>query len=328
MEGNLIAKKIFGIIPITLLILTGCSESTVKSSENTEITKSLTQEASDYAAVIHDFADREISFTDAPSNIAALSNGDMDIIHALGGNLVGRPTTNSPLYIDELQTVEEIGTVHEIDLEKITYVKPDVVLGNDPMSTKDIPIIEGIGAEMVLTSANSIDEIKRQIELYGQLLEKDDLANEIISDIDDKITSFSGDSSSDSPRVLVVYGAPGTYMAALPNSLSGDILEHAGGINIASDFPSLENYPQYAQLNGERIVEANPDLILLMTHGNSESVREGFIREMKENGAWNNLDAVIKNHVEVLPSDLFGANPGTRIIEALDLLDDLLEPVR
>ncbi|MFB8736203.1 hypothetical protein ACEQPO_28805 [Bacillus sp. SL00103] len=34
-------------------------------------------------------------------------------------------------------------------------------------------------------------------------------------------------------KTLVVYGAPGTYMAALPQSLSGDLLHIAGGTNIA-----------------------------------------------------------------------------------------------
>ena len=68
-------------------------------------------------------------------------------------------------------------------------------------------------------------------------------------------------------KALLVYGAPGTYLAALPASLSGDILEKQAEKYIASDFPETKEYPQYAQLSVERIIEANPDVIYLITHG-------------------------------------------------------------
>ncbi|SDZ23914.1 iron complex transport system substrate-binding protein [Evansella caseinilytica] len=320
-------RWLFIVLTIFISAVAGCGDSaiSVDNSEYKENAVNNLEERSEDALVIHDFAGRQIDLPTAPTNIVALSNGDVDIIYALGGEVVGRPTSSSEIHVDAANEVEQIGTVHEIDLEKMTYVKPDVVLGNNPMSTKDIPIIESLGAQMVLTSANSIQEIKEQIQLYGQLLQKEEAAAALIIAIDEKLAGLEKQRAGRTPKVLLVYGAPGTYMAALPTSLSGDILEKAGGINIAADFPGLENYPQYAQLNGERIIEADPEYILLITHGNSESVKEGFIKEMKQNGAWNNLDAVINDRIEILPSDLFGSNPGTRVTEALDFLHDLLE---
>lgn len=196
------------------------------------------------------------------------------------------------------------------------------------MNTKDVAAIESIGAKMVLTSANSVEEIKKQIALFGQMLQKEQKADELIVSIDEKLSSYQADSTTDSPRVLIVYGAPGTYMAALPNSLSGNLLEMAGGHNIASDFPALQSYPQYAQMNTERIIQSNPQLILIMTHGNPEEVRKGFLKEMQSNAAWSGLDAVKNDRVEILPSTLFGTNPGTKVIDALDFLYDLLQDVK
>lgn len=77
-------------------------------------------------------------------------------------------------------------------------------------------------------------------------------------------------------KALLVYGAPGTYLAALPTSLSGNILEKTGGKNIAADFPEMKEYPQYAQLSVERIIEANPDVIYLITHGDPNSVKKSI----------------------------------------------------
>ncbi|MGQ0417302.1 ABC transporter substrate-binding protein, partial [Bacillus sp. HC-TM] len=129
-------------------------------------------------------------------------------------------------------------------------------------------------------------------------------------------------------KALLVYGAPGTYLAALPTSLSGDILEKTGGKNIASDFPETKEYPQYAQLSVERIIEANPDVIYLITHGDPKSVKKAFEGEMMKNEAWKNLEAVKQNRVVILPPDLFGSNPGTKVTEAMDFMYKSIQDVR
>ncbi|WP_138755762.1 ABC transporter substrate-binding protein [Paenibacillus sinopodophylli] len=303
-----------------VLSMTACSTGAGSSDQSNNQHNALIQ--------IKDFADRKIAFDAVPQHIVALSNGETDIIYALGGELVGRPTSTTPLATKAAEDVEQIGSAHEVDLEKITLLRADVVLGNNPMNTKDIPILEGVGTKVILTSANSVDEIEKQIELFGQLLQKEERASELVQQIEEKLTQYEGNSEVPKPRALLVYGAPGTYMAALPNSLSGNILELAGGTNIAADYPSLQSYPQYAQLNSERIIEANPQLILIMTHGNPEEVKQGFLKEMQTNPAWSSLEAVKENKVEVLPSELFGSNPGTRILESLDYLHEKLEVLK
>ncbi len=62
-------------------------------------------------------------------------------------------------------------------------------------------------------------------------------------------------------KALLIYGAPGSNLVALPNSLAGDLLEAAGGINIAAEFEQLQDYPQYAALSPERVIQANPAIV-------------------------------------------------------------------
>mgnify|MGYP001171177094 CR=1 FL=1 len=276
---------------------------------------------------ITDFSERTITFSKVPSKIVALGNGETDIIYALGHQVVGRP--NGKPVVKEVKEALEVGSTHNVDLEKITSLQPDVVLGNEPMNRKDIRAIENIGAKMVLTNASSVDDIKKQITLFGNMLKEQEKAKELIQTIDKKIDELQqASANSDKPRVLLVYGAPGTNMVALPNSLGGNLLEIAGGENIAKDYPSLEMYPQYAQLNTERVVEANPQLILLMTHGNPEEVKNSFMKDISQIAGWKELDAVKNDQVHILPSDLFGTNPGTRVVDALDYLYDLLQDVK
>jgi iron complex transport system substrate-binding protein len=321
--------------PLLLLVLaaaltgvTGCAPASSPDPESAAGVNEVPAQAKAGNITIRDFSDRSITFAGAPQKIVALANGEMDIVYALGGKLVGRPTATAPVALDAAQSVEQVGSTHGIDLEKIAFLSPDVVLGNHPLNAKDIPAVEGIGSKMVLTSGNSIDDIKKQIALFGQLLQKEDKARELSQAIDQKLQKLKAAQSAAKPRVLIVYGAPGTYMAALNNSLTGDILVAAGGENIAADYPKLDNYPQYAQLNTEKIMKSNPQLIIITTHGSPEKVKDGFMKEMQQNAAWNSLDAVKNNRIEILPADLFGTNPGTRVVEALDLMSKRLQGLK
>lgn len=131
-----------------------------------------------------------------------------------------------------------------------------VLLAHNIMNEKDVPKLENIGVKVILTIGNSVADIKRQIKLFGELLLQSEKASQLIANIDDKVAELS--QSAEKVPVLLVYGASGTFMAALPSSLAGDILSIAVGDNIAAHYPQLANYPQYASLDMERIVETNP----------------------------------------------------------------------
>lgn len=308
-------KSMLVMLVLLLLVVAGCS---IPSSKNEQVET----KANGEAIMIKDFVDREVTVDGVPEKIITLGTGEMQIIHELDGNLVGIPTSKD-IVIEELKDAVQVGNTHGIDLEKIAALQPDVVIGDSIMNQKDLASIEGIGSQMIFTEANSIKDIQAQIELFGQLLQQEDKAKEWIQKITDKVVEKQAH-TGEKPRVLLIYGAPGTYMAALPNSLSGNLLEAVGGENIAADFPGLENYPQYAQLNTERIIQANPQFVFLMTHGDSAIVKEGFVKEMEQNPSWNNLDSVKDGSIEILPADLFGTNPGTRVTEAIDVLHSMI----
>lgn len=312
------------LLMASMLTLAGCGANEAANDEK-EPSSAEIAEKQDTTISITDFADRTITFDEVPENIISVGNGELDIIYALGGELVGRATTYNEEINKQLADVEQVGNTHEFDLEKIASLRPDVVLANNPLNLKDIASIEGIGSQIILTHANSVSDIQDQITLFGDMIQKQDKATELVADIEQKVADIEAKATDAKTRVLLIYGAPGTYMAALPNSLSGNLLELAGGENIASDYPAIEKYPQYAQLNTERIVEANPEYIFLMTHADPNAVKEGFIKEMAQNPAWNSIDAVKNERIEILPADLFGDNPGTKVVDALDYMHTLLK---
>lgn len=318
MLHNMLRKKqlLLATALTCTLLLAGCGAVTKNINE-------VNHSSDGESFTLIDFNERSLTFAHVPKRIAALSIGETNIIYSLDGTLVGRPTTDVPLQWESAYDVREIGTTHEVDLEQIAFVKPEVVLAHNIMNEKDVSKLESIGAKVVLTSGNSVADIERQITLFGELLHQQQKAEELVTSIEAKKAELAEKSTSTVPS-LIVYGAPGTFMAALPSSLAGDILTLAGGTNIAADYPQLASYPQYASLDMERIVKSNPEAIFIMTHADPEDVRASFIKEMESSDAWSSVEAVKNGRIEVLPAELFGSNPGTRITESLDYMYEAL----
>lgn len=70
---------------------------------------------------------------------------------------------------------------------------------------------------------SSIEGIKKTITHYGELFDNADKAKQLNEEID----AAAALTTESTKNALIVYGAPGTYLAALDNSLYGDILKAA-----------------------------------------------------------------------------------------------------
>lgn len=275
---------------------------------------------------ITDATGQKITFEEAPTSIATLSSGDLDMLLSLDANVVGRPSSQGETAA-ELNDIQEIGNPHQPNFEKIAEVHPEVLIAS-PSFKQHAANLEAQGTKVVYTQANSVEDILQTIDMFGTMLGKSEETQKVIVGLNEQMDALAGAKGESGVKTLLVYGAPGSYLVALPNSLSGDLLERAGGENIASDFPQEEKYPQYASLSTEKIIERNPEAVMLITHGDPEAVKTAFEGEMEKNPAWKNLDAVKNGKVTVLPSHLFGTNPGTKVADALQVMNDSLKEAK
>ncbi|WP_308636180.1 ABC transporter substrate-binding protein [Paenibacillus silvisoli] len=256
-----------------------------------------------------------------PSRIVTLSSSDTEIIYSLGGTVVGRSTAIGNVFPPAAASVPEVGSSHGINFEKLATLKPDLVIASPSLKTQQATI-EKLGAQVMFNSHNSYSEIQASIRLYGKVLGQESKAAQIIADMNKQVADLKKPAAK--PKTLIVYGAPGSFVVALPTSYPGNFLELAGGKNVASSFKGMDGMPQYAELSLERVVAANPDLILFITHGDAAEVKSSFKKQFETNPAWKSLSAVKNDKFEVLSSDLFAANPGIRAPQAIEEINKLL----
>lgn len=302
---------------VLVLSLAACGNNDGSSSSN--INKSThSQGISGDQITFTDDLSNKIVLDHIPTSVATLNPGMMDILLELGANVTGRPTITGEM-TDEVESIQELGNPHEPSFEQIVATNPELLIVPESFM-QFASTIQATGIKIAYSDMNSIDDIRVTIEKYGELFDATEKADELVAEMDAKIDEEAVESTLDA---LIVYGAPGTYLAALDSSLYGDILAKSGGNNIASKLPELDKFPSYANLSAEKIVEGNPQIIMIITHSNPKSVKSGFEMQMSQNPAWKNLDAVKNNQIVFLPADLFD-NPGTQVIKAIEYMKNLL----
>ena len=297
-------------------IITGCGSSNVNVSSN-DVSNERTNKITDYAG-------RTLEFSQPPKRIISLIPGDMEIIHALGGEIVGRANVDESAISEALVHVPEVGNAHDINFEKVVSLKADLIIGHAGLNMKDVNTVESLGLKMLLSNSKSYETIIETIELYGKILQKSSEAEALVQSLEEKKASVLTKVMNKDVQALIIYGTTESFMAALPSSLSGDLLALAGGTNIADHLPGIDGYPDYAQLSMERVIQSNPDVVYFITHGDPSTVRSKFESELKANPSWKSVNAIINDNLVFLPYELFGTNPGPRIVEALDFLKESL----
>lgn len=314
----------FKLLCVSLMVtaLAACGANEDVKTEQESATENVAVQATSPHTII-DALGNEHTFEEAPATIATLNPGELDVLVNLEANVVGRPemSTEQPA---EIESIPTIGNPHNPSFEQIAAIGADVLIV-PPAFAQYEQTIEAQGTEVVYSNPETLEEITQSIDVIGTMLHKEEEAAALVTQIEAEIAALNGDSQV---RALMVYGAGNTFLAALPQSLPGAILEASGGVNIASEFEATDSYPSYASLSPELIVAQDPQAIFLLTHSDPAAVQAAFEQQMSTNATWKNLAAVKNNQFYVLPADLFGNNPGTRIVESVQYMIEALENVK
>ena len=99
------------------------------------------------------------------------------------------------------------------------------------------------------------------------------------------------------------------------------IVDMLGAKNIVKDTNAARVNFRYEQL-----LLDNPDVIVIVTMGNAEGLREKFRREVTSQPAWQSMSAAKNKRVHFLPSELFLYIPGPDYPRSFKYMAELLYP--
>ena len=306
------------ILLLLALVTTACSGSDGASTSIPSLTRTPIADG----ITLTDFLGREVTVPRNPGKVVALSPTTVELVYAVGGTVVGR--ASSADYPPEAQSVPDVGTSYQPNIEKIIALQPDLVIADSQIQPELKDQVDTIGAPVMFVGAGVFADVPKALRLVGLATGHDDAGEAAATGLEQHLAKLQAAIQHTHPKVLIVNGTPDDFFAATPASYVGDLNQLLGGRNAAEGQPTVGRFPGYAKLSTEAILATDPDIIFAIS-----AVKLGdetISDRLKADPAWSSLAAVKAGRVHEIDYREFLIAPGPRVGEALDTLFRLLYP--
>ena len=203
--------------------------------------------------------------------IVTIGGSLTEIVYALGGEnrLAGRDSTS--VWPEASQSLPDVGYMRALSPEGVLSIKPDLIValeGSGPPEA--VAVLKSAGVPFVeVPESFDTDGIVTKIGRVGIALGMEDKAKALEEKVRaDLVAAQEAAKVRDTGRkVLFILSMQGGRILASGYGTAADgIIAMAGAHNAVTEFPG------YKQLNDEAVINAAPDLILMMDRGGDHSI--------------------------------------------------------
>lgn len=266
-----------------------------------------------------DGMEREVTIASQPRRVVSLSPGTTEIVFALGLGQALVGATNYCDYPAEALDIPRVGGFSDPSVEVVASLEPDLVIATS-MHEEPVKQLEELGIPVVVVFPTDIQGVMDSIEMVGEAMGARNQALALLDDLQMRIDTISdvlsARASDDRPLVYYeVFSDP--LMSAGPNTLIHEIIESAGGINLARDAET--DYPQFS---AEIIVERNPDIIIYPAYHGTDALTE---EDLLSRAGWQEIKALKNKRYYSIDANTI-SRPGPRVVDALEDLARIFHP--
>ncbi|WP_342431309.1 ABC transporter substrate-binding protein [Neobacillus sp. FSL H8-0543] len=312
---------------VSMVIIVGCGtqKQTTQNEKNGE--KEVSQQeidkksAQSFPITLTDDAGREVTIEEKPETIVSIQTSSTEIAFALGlgDQIVG--VSDYDNYPPEALEKEKVGA-QDINVELVLTLLPDMALVTDyhyKTHPETLQQFEDAGINViVIGSATSFENVYRNIDMIGTATGSETEANEIISDMKQRLSAIkekAAEEITDKKKVWVeVSPAPDIFTTGT-NTFMHEMLESIQATNAA------EEHEGWVKLTEEEIVKLNPDVIITTYGYYVENPKDQVLARK----GWAEVPALKKQQVFDVDSDTV-TRPGPRLIEGVETLAELIYP--
>jgi iron complex transport system substrate-binding protein len=202
------------------------------------------------------------------SRLVTVGGAVTEIVFALGhgDKVVARDSTS--FFPPEVHKLPDVGYMRALSPEGVLSANPSAILmiqGSGPKETIDV-LSKASVPLVTIPEGYSRDAIVAKIKTVGAAIGDEAKANELAASVGAAVDKAAAEGAkieaSKRKRVLFVMTVQnGKIMAAGQRTAAAAIIELAGGVFATPDFHG------YKPLNDEAVINAKPDVILLMDTG-------------------------------------------------------------
>ena len=316
MENTNFIKRIIIVVLLlsTLFSVTACNGNDENENEST--------------VTFTDALGREVSVQKNPERVAALLGSFADGWMLAGGELCATAEDAWEDFGLDLGNAVNIGGAHSPSLELLISADPDLVIASASTASnvEMKETLEAMGITVAYFDVDNFEDYLNMLNICTDITERKDLYEQnglaIKAQIDNIKAQYAEANIPDTQKKVLLLRAASSFVKAKGSrgTILGEMLSDMGCINIAdSNSGLLEN------LSVEAIIQEEPHHIFVVTMGSdTEAAKKSLENLMKENPAWNTLDAVKNGRLHVMDKTLFNLKPNDRWAESYEILYEKL----
>ena len=173
--------------------------------------------------------------------------------------------------------------------------------------------------ELYSMDPHNLNDIIQSVIELGKILQKEEKSLEIVHTLRQRIENIQNLKNNKMPTVLAIEWIEPFFTAGhwIP-----EMIEFAGGINLIS-----KTGEHSRRMDLLEVKNSDPDIIILMPCG-FDTVRtvSEYDVILRNNPAWNSLNAVKNNQVFAVDANSFFSKPSIRTVEGLEILAKIIQP--
>ncbi len=275
-------------------------------------------------ATITDDMGRTVTLAKKPERIVVTSASFLEPLHAVGGDVVGRPDSKS--LPDWAKDRTSIGRVYNVDLEKLLACGPDLVIANKGMNEKLLESLEINKIPCLVIDMKNYEEVKNEVRVFSQVTGEKEKGEALIKDMDDRIKAIHDRIPREKRRVAILHSTAQGLSVQLDTSIAGSAAKMLEFVNVASGMAPLESNPDSAPYSIETLVEQNPEILFVTSMGKIDEVKRGMDNTIALNPAWQTIPAIKNGKMFYLSQEHFLLSPGIRYPDAVEEMAKLVYP--
>ncbi|MFW6283985.1 MAG: ABC transporter substrate-binding protein, partial [Desulfosalsimonas sp.] len=201
--------------------------------------------ATAHGRTVTDHTGRKVQVPDAPERVVSLAPSITEIVYSLNSQHRLAGVTRYSDYPEEAQKLPSVGSYVSLDLEKIVSLKPDLCIAiKDGNPLRIVRRLEEMGIAVYAVNPRDLDSVMQTITDMGKILGAEQRAEEVVSDMDQRMAAVGKkvETVSDRPGVFFQIGVD-PIVSAGSNTFINELIQKAGGRNLAGGHPG---YPRYS----------------------------------------------------------------------------------
>jgi iron complex transport system substrate-binding protein len=257
-----------------------------------------------------------------PQRIVTLSLPALANALILGFQPVGSTNHNQKEYIfpkhleEQTKLVESLGGNATPSIEKMLYLKPDLIFGWERNNRTNHTLLSKI-APTLLFAWDGTPTWQNYFNFMAKAVGREDVAQKAWERYYQRVRSLKealGDRYKDK-KVSFIYFCCGGFGTQAKNSFAGSILNDVG-LQRPDAQNSVTTFGE-ARFSEEKIEAVNGDILFVAAYSNSDRSR---LNQLQKSPLWHKLKAVQQERVYFVDADIWR---GGNLIAASLVLDDL-----